>query len=115
MTASARGRSNRRRGIATQGEAGKVLTERDWQVIETAGGMMNEDLIATDPTGQQWSVEVKNKKTINLGIFRKQAIEQANKRKLPWMLMVKVQGEAGAFLVLRKNDNATVWRRRVNG
>lgn len=112
MIPSARGRSNRRRGRATQCEAAKVLTERDWQIIETASGMKNEDIIATDPNGQQWSVEVKNHKQIDLAKFRKQAIEQANARKLPWLLMCKIHGEAGAFLVQRKNDNATIWRRR---
>lgn len=112
MTASARGRSNRRRGRETQCEAAKILTERDWSLIETSAGHAVEDIVATDPQGKTWSVEVKNHKLINLAAFRKQAMEQAERRKLPWLLMAKIEGEAGAFLVLRKGDGATVWRRK---
>jgi Holliday junction resolvase len=113
MTASARGRSNRRKGRATQCDAAKVLSERDWSVVETASGIKTEDMVATDPQGVTHSVEVKNHKLIDLAKFRTQAIEQAHRRKLPWLLMVKISGESGAYLVTGKHKPATVWRRRT--
>ena len=73
--------------------------------------MKNEDMVATDPQGVTHSVEVKNHKLIDLAKFRAQAIEQANKRKLPWLLMIKISGESGAYLVQGKHKPATVWRR----
>ena len=101
------GKSQRNKGRRGQTEAVNMLKDRDWQVIQTTSGIMNEDVVATDPGGCQWSVEVKNHKIIDIYRFRRQAIEQANKRKLPWMLMLKIPG---GWLIMRKNETPIVWK-----
>ena len=101
------GKSQRDKGRKAQTQAVNMLKDRDWQVIQTTPGIKNEDVVATDLGGCQWSVEVKNHKIIDICRFRKQAIEQANKRKLPWMLMMKIPS---GWLIMRKNEMPVVWK-----
>ena len=84
------GKMQRTKGRRAQTEFKRMLTERDWGVIEPAGGMAVEDVIATSPQGVTYSVEVKHHEAIRLADFIKQAKEQAKKRKLPWMLAVRL-------------------------
>ncbi|MGQ9671481.1 MAG: hypothetical protein ACUVWY_15195 [Desulfosoma sp.] len=70
-------------------------------------GVMREDMIATDPDGNRWSVEVKNTSSITAAHL-KQAREQAMARKLPWMLANKLEGTR-SWLVRRQGHRPVVW------
>ena len=86
------GKAQRAKGARGQSEAKKLLEARGWIVDPITCGVKREDMIATCPDGKQWSVEVKNCKLINMAKFRRQAREQARKRKLPYMVMAKIEG-----------------------
>ena len=101
------GASSRRKGAKGQSAAADMLRSRDWVVDQIACGIAASDLIGTDADGKTWAVEVKNCATI-LPSHRKQAIEQGDKRRLPWMLMNKIAGTS-SWLVQRKGERAVVW------
>jgi hypothetical protein len=86
-----------------------MLTGRDWEIIETSSGMKVEDIVAHDPNGNRWSVEVKHHRLINLEVFMAQAKEQAKKRNISWMLAVRLPRYPGTWLVLREGEVPTVW------
>ncbi len=100
-------KASRSKGRRGQTEAANLLRSRDWCVVETAAGMSQEDFIAVDDSGQSWSVEVKNTVAITAA-HRKQAMEQAEKRRLPWMLVSKIAGTS-SWLVQRKGERPVVW------
>ena len=84
-----------------------LLKDRDWSVAELNAGTQAEDFIATDPNGQAYCVEVKNCAQITL-TNRRQAMEQAKRRKLPWMLMNKIAGTS-SWLVQRQGKRPVIW------
>ena len=98
----------RNKGRRGQTAAANLLKDRDWEIIETSAGMKVEDIVATDPQGKRWSIEVKNHKHIKVEEFRKQAIEQAKKRNIDWMLMVKIACTS-SWLIWKKNEKPVVW------
>jgi len=102
------GKSQRAKGARGQAEAASLLKERGWVVDPIAIGIKREDMIATNPGGLRYSVEVKNQKLIDIVKFRQQAREQAQARKLPWMLMVKIYG--GYWLVEKQGEAPEIWR-----
>ena len=100
-------KAQRDKGRRGQTAAEALLVERDWTTDPISAGIRREDLIATDPSGGVWSVEVKNCVSITVA-HRKQAAEQAAKRKLPWMLMSRIHG-TGYWLVQRKGQMPVIW------
>ena len=85
-----------------------LLKDRDWSVAELNAGTQAEDFIATDPNGQAYCVEVKNCAAITTA-HRKQAMDQAKRRRLPWMLVSKIHGR-NEWLVQRQGKPSVVWR-----
>lgn len=102
------GAASRRKGAVGQSEFARMLADRDWQVDPITCGIMREDMIATDPDGNKWAVEVKNTRTITPA-HRKQAQDQAKRRGLRWMLANKVFG-TGAWLVQRQGIEVSLWK-----
>jgi len=100
-------KAQRDRGRRGQTAAEQTLLKRDWTVDPITAGVKREDMIATDPSGIVWSVEVKNCVNI-MTAHRRQAMEQAKARKLPWMLMSKIYG-TNYWLVQRKNMSPVLW------
>jgi hypothetical protein len=100
-------KASRDKGRRGQTEFSNLLTSRDWRVDPISCGIMREDIIATDPHGTQWSVEIKNCASI-LPAHVKQAKEQAKKRGLRWMLANKIQGSR-SWLVRRQGFQPVVW------
>ena len=101
------GKASRDKGARGQSMFANMLRARDWTVDPIASGIKREDLIATDAWGYKWSVEVKNCLDITR-VHRDQAIEQARKRKLPWMLASKISGTR-SWLVQRRGKPPTIW------
>jgi len=101
-------KSQRTKGRLGQSTFAHLLRDRDWQVIETSSGMKVEDIIAESPDGQRWSVEVKNCKSIDIPRYKKQAMEQALRRKLSWMLACRIHGSA-SWIVWRKGEQPVIW------
>ena len=101
-------KAQRDKGRRGQTVAETMLTSRDWTVDPITAGVKREDMIATSPEGIVYSVEVKNCIVISLA-HRKQAMEQARARKLPWMLMSKIHG-THCWLVQRRNCMPVVWQ-----
>jgi hypothetical protein len=101
------GKASRDKGRRGQQEAQALLRDRDWNPVEINGGTAVEDFIAFDPLGQSWAVEVKNTVSITTA-HRQQAMEQAAKRKLPWMLISKIAGTS-SWLVQMKGRKPVVW------
>lgn len=101
------GMAQRRKGRKGQQEAMALLRERDWSVAELNGGTEVEDGIVTDTEGRTWSLEVKMQKSISVS-HRQQAMRQAHKRRLPWMLMCHIEGSR-SWLVQRQGSKPAVW------
>ena len=110
--ASARGKASRRKGAKGQSEFADILRDHDWVVDQITAGIASADLIATDPAGKTWAVEVKNCASI-LPAHLKQAMEQGEKRRLPWMLASKIAGTS-SWLVQRKGRTPVVWSAKEN-
>jgi len=106
------GKMQRNKGRRAQTEAGHLLKDRDWEIVETSSGQKVEDFLATD-MAIMYSVEVKSHKIMNIGEWRKQAISQAEKRKLPWMIMAKIP-LSHSWLILRKNEIPVVWHQKTH-
>lgn len=100
-------KAQRDKGRRGQTAAENMLRERNWQTDPISAGIKREDIIAVDPQGKQWSVEVKNCANIMLS-HRLQAMEQAKKRGLPWMLMSKIHGTR-CWVIQRQGCNPIVW------
>jgi len=103
-------KSQRSKGARGQSTVARMLADRDWVVDPITSGVMREDMIATDCDGRQFSVEVKNTATITRAHV-KQAMTQAEARKLPWMLLNKIEGTS-SWLVRRKGEKPVVWHEK---
>lgn len=106
------GRSARSKGRRGETAAKDLLTSRDWVVADLSAGLSSEDLLVTDPTGKVWACEVKNTAAITTA-HRKQAMEQALKRRAPWMLMSKIAGTS-CWLVQRQGFPPVVWSEKCD-
>lgn len=100
-------KASRDKGRRGQREAQALLTSRDWRTAELNAGTAVEDMIATDPDGKAWAVEVKNTVAITTA-HRQQAMTQAKARRLPWMLLSKIAGTS-SWLVQRQGHRPAVW------
>ena len=103
----AHSRNKGRRGEST---VANILRDRDWIVDNTRCGIITEDMIATDTHGNEWSVEVKNTKSITMDHLE-QARRQAKKRKMPWMLINKIP-QTKCWLVRRKGMDPEIWKEK---
>ena len=101
------GKASRDKGARGQSAFANMLRDRDWTVDPLTAGVKREDILATDPRGQQWAVEVKNCTAITTA-HRFQAAAQAGRRKLPWMLASKIAGTR-SWLIQRRDCMPTVW------
>jgi len=78
----------------------------DFVVHNLTAGLDSEDLVATDPSGRTWSVEVKNTVAITTA-HRAAAMARAKASRLPWMLMSAIAG-TGCWLVQRQGHRPAV-------
>jgi predicted RecB family endonuclease len=102
--------SQRAKGRRGQSEAVALLESRDWLCGDLSAGISSEDILAVEPGGRLYSVEVKSQMSINVPAFRSQAIRNAAKRKKSnWMVMARIDGYSGAWLVLRAGMAPVVW------
>jgi hypothetical protein len=106
------GKATRSKGRRGQTEALNLLRNRDWMVADLSAGVDSEDGLACDPDGNWWAVEIKNCAAILTTVHRRQAMEQAKRRKLPWMLMNKIHGR-NEWLVQRQGKPSVVWRNQL--
>lgn len=104
------GKAQRDKGRRGQTAAEKLLLDRDYTCDPITAGVKREDIVATSPVGVTYSVEVKNCASITRE-HRKQAMEQAKKRKCYWMLMSKIEGTS-SWLVQRQAMYPTVWHEK---
>lgn len=100
-------KAQRDKGRRGQTAAEKLLQYRGYKTDPITAGVKREDIVAVDPDGVGWAVEVKNCNAITVG-HRQQAMEQASKRNLRWMLMSKIAGTR-AWLIQRQGEIPTVW------
>ena len=106
------GRKSRSKGKRGEREARNLLADRDWVILaNTADGDECEDIIATCPKGTVYSIEVKNARLIHVVNFKKQAVTNANKKKLPWMILAKIE-TTSSWLVMRKSCKPVVWHEK---
>ena len=106
-------KSSRSKGKRGEAAARNLLVDRDFTIIaNTADGSEVEDIIASSPEGKVYSIEVKNNKLINVPAVRKQAMQNAAKVKLAWMMMCKIDCTS-SWLVWRKGDKPTIWNEKV--
>lgn len=101
---------SRNKGRRGEREAVNLLTERGWTIVELGPGRKTEDIIATDDRGVMYAVEVKNHAIWRLYDWRKQAKEQARKRKCRWLLLARVPMCPGTFYVEGDERTPCVWR-----
>lgn len=103
-------KANRDKGARGATAAKHLLLDRDWTVDHISAGIKCEDMIGTDTYGTVWSIEVKNCLDIK-SAHKKQAMEQAAARKLPWMLMSKITGTR-FWLIQCKGRDPVVWQEK---
>jgi hypothetical protein len=102
--------SQRAKGRKGQSDAMALLNARDWDCGDLSAGISSEDILAFCPEKQLWCVEVKNTVSINVRAFRSQAAKNSVKRRNgKWMVMARIDGYAGAWLVLRQGMTPAVW------
>ena len=101
------GKATRSKGRRGQTEALNLLRDRDWTVADLSAGVDSEDGLACDPEGNWYALEVKNCASITQA-HRRQAMEQAKRRRLPWLLMSKIHGTS-SWLVQRQGRPPIVW------
>lgn len=104
------GNTSRRKGRAGESAFKALLADRDWVVADLASGLEAEDLLATDPDGATWAVEVKNTMNIMQAHYY-QAKKQAVLRKARWMLANKISGTS-SWLVRRQGEKPVVWHEK---
>jgi hypothetical protein len=100
------GKPSRDRGKRGEREAKRLLQDRDWITDDLHDGAACADILATNPDGRVYVVEVKNCKLVNLPAFKGQAKRQAGKR--PWLLMCKLEG-SHSWLVCGTDIRYAVW------
>lgn len=105
------GAMQRNKGRRGQSEFASMLADRDWIADHITAGISAADLIATDPSGKTWCVEIKNCAGI-LPAHKKQAMEQGKARRLPWMLASKIAGTS-SWLVQRMGELPQVWHSKM--
>ena len=101
------GATSRRKGRLGQSIFANMLRERDWIVADLSCGIKSEDILATDPLGRTWAVEVKRTSSITAGHVQ-QARQQAEKRKARWMLANHIEGTS-SWLVRRQGERPIIW------
>lgn len=106
------GRATRAKGRRGETLAKDLLQSLDYKVHDLTAGLDSEDLVATDPSGKTWSVEVKNTVGITTA-HRAAAMARAKASRLPWMLMSSIAG-TGCWLVQRQGRRPTVWGDRIS-
>ena len=99
-------KNSRSKGRRGETEAKNLLRDRDWEVADLTAGVSSEDFWATDQNGVTWSVEVKNRKVINMREFRAQAVRNSGKK--PWMVMAKIEG-LSEWLICRQGEKSQIW------
>lgn len=101
------GKASRSKGRRGESEAKRLLQDRDFIILaDTSAGIASDDLIIQTQTGQVLSVEVKNRKGIDIPSFVAQARQNANKN--DWLLLCKIHGTS-SWLVMGKNRLPVVW------
>ena len=101
------GKASRSKGRRGQQQAQRLFADRDWIVHELNAGTSVADFLVGDPDGRIWLVEVKNTAAITTA-HRKQAMDQAARKKLPWLLISHLAGTS-SWLVQRQGERPVVW------
>ena len=101
------GKASRSKGRRGETSVKHLLAGRDWVVHDLSAGLASADLLAADPDGKVWAVEVKATAAITT-THRSQAMEQGKKARLPWMLVSTIHG-TGCWLVQRQGSRPVVW------
>jgi len=101
------GKAARSKGRRGQQTAQRLFADRDWVVHELNAGTAVADFLAGDPDGKIWLVEVKNTAAIT-SAHRKQAMEQAARKRMPWLLISHIAGTS-SWLVQRQGEDPVVW------
>ena len=103
------GSKSRNKGKRGERAARDLLGDNDWNILaNTADGDECEDIIAIYPSDKLYSIEVKNRKVIDMPSFKKQASTNAKKKKLSWMVMAKIEGSS-SWLIWKQGEKPIVW------
>ena len=104
------GKSQRDKGRRGEGTVALLLEERDYIVTDTTAGKTEPDLIALKD-GIMWAVEVKDHIVLHPNQWRKQARENAKRKKMRWMLVYHLPGYR-SWVVERQGCDPAFWRMR---
>jgi len=106
------GKHSRSKGKRGERKARELLSDKDWNILaNTADGEECEDIIAMCPNDRLYSIEVKNRKAIDVTAFKKQASNNAKKKELLWMIMAKIEGSR-SWLIWRQGERPIVWHEK---
>lgn len=87
-----------------------MLEERDYTCEDLSAGHASCDILAIDPRGIAYAVEVKDRVLIDIRAVRKQARTNA-KRHTRWMLMCHIP-DSKSWIVERQGERPCVWHER---
>jgi Holliday junction resolvase len=102
------GAMSRNKGCRGELEGRRVLLDHDFEIVETSRGLKCEDVYATR-NGRHYAVEIKWHERWDLKAWRKQAKENATKRKCSWLLMVRINAWPGWFYIEGTDWEPTTW------
>lgn len=104
--------NSRNKGKRGERKARELLGDKDWNVLaNTADGSECEDIIAMCPSGKVYSIEVKNRKIIDMVKFKQQARKNADKKKLIPMVMAKIEGTK-SWLICEHGELPKIWHEK---
>jgi len=101
------GRSQRAKGRRGESAFASMLTERDYEVIDTTAGKTQCDIVAIAPDGTVWAFEVKNRLCWDWTGFYRQARESSGRMR--WGLALHIP-ETREWLIVRQGEPSVVWR-----
>ena len=106
------GKTTRSKGKVGERTAKALLVDHDYSILaDTTAGLSTGDLVVKAPDGTIYDVEVKNRRMINIPMFLGQARKNADRSKLAWMVMCKIE-TTSSWLVLRKGEKPTTWHEK---
>jgi Holliday junction resolvase-like predicted endonuclease len=99
-------RSERTKGARGERAAERLLISRGFVCERTREGRGSCDIVAVDPEGRTWAVEVKNRAIIVPREHVEQARRNAGSRR--WMVLAHIEGTR-SWLVLGQGRTPQVW------
>lgn len=108
--------SQRRKGKAGEKAVRDLFADRDWQVFPRPRGESGDDMTVIDKDGRQYSVEVKNTRSLSSSMYAQCKRQASSDRILAWHPSGwDFPADSWLIFVWRKGEQGTVRTWRLKG